>query len=589
MRRLLLLSFLTILSASQVSAYKKQSIDINVNGKQRNMVVFTPTKLPAKSPLFIVTHGMNQDPEYQYGSDKMYEMIDTAKFVIAYLRSDGNTWDIGGTNDQNFVIKTIDEMATRYDIDKERVYWSGFSMGSMLIHHCIGAMQTRIAAFAPTSGIQFSEQPWNNCKKPVNLLECIAYGDDVFGYEQYGIHDYIQNYAKHDKHTTYSKTTGYKPISSSWYNGDLEKWTGGANGGEVWLYSYNNGGHWPMDLNRHLIWNFCKRFSLNMPTARITQPAGETTHLCLAPQGEVQFPDITVKATAKATNAKVARVDFYDGKKLIDSLKASPYEITLTAPASGKHNLRVEVTDDKGKTTTASCLVNYATTQLSYNLFQNNRVEGAVPQNWYVCNGSAKRAGGGLPYTDGPRILHFTNSTKAFEYGLLVQNATSKEKAAWAKFGVKAGRSALTLHAGHYVIKYKVCNWNRPEFSPVTLAIENLDGQEMASRTYLPTVNIGNNTGNKFSGVQQQTFEFDIAETGDYVIVFYTDAARNADFVLGSINIQASSFVPTGINERLSSDTRRPTAVYDLTGRKLSAEQLKRGLYIIDGRKTVIR
>ena len=75
------------------------------------MVVFTPTTLPAHSPLFIVTHGMNQDPEYQYGSDKMYEMIDTAKFVIAYLRSDGNTWDIGGTKDQNFVIKTIDEMA----------------------------------------------------------------------------------------------------------------------------------------------------------------------------------------------------------------------------------------------------------------------------------------------------------------------------------------------------------------------------------------------------------------------------------------------------------------------------------------------
>ena len=589
MRRLLLLSFLTFLSASQVSAYKKQSIDINVNGKQRNMVVFTPTKFPAKSPLFIVTHGMNQDPEYQYGSDKMYEMIDTAKFVIAYLRSDGNTWDTGGTKDQNFVIKTIDEMATRFDIDKERVYWSGFSMGSMLIHHCIGAMQDKIAAFAPTSGIQFSEQPWNNCKKPVNLLECIAYGDDVFGYEQYGIHDYIQNYAKHDKHTTYSKTTGYKPISSSWYNGDLEKWTGGANGGEVWLYSYNNGGHWPMDLNRHLIWNFCKRFSLNMPKARITQPAGETTHLYLAPQGEVHFPDITVKATAKATNAKVVRVDFYDGKKFIDSLKASPYEVTLTAPASGKHNLRVEVTDDKGKTATASCLVNYATTQLSYNLFQNNRVEGAVPPSWYASNGSTKRIGGGLPYADGPRILHFTNSTKAFEYGLLVQNGTTREKAAWAKFGVKTARSTLTLHAGHYVIRYKVCNWNQPSFTPVTLAIENVDGLEVASKTVTPTVNIGGNTGNKFSGVQQQTLEFDITENGDYVIVFYTDAARNADFVLGSINIQASSYVPTGITEQPADATRRPSAVYDLSGRKLSAEQLKRGLYIIDGRKTVIR
>lgn len=573
----------------QTFAYKKQSVNITVNGKQRNMVVFTPNTLPAKSPLFIVTHGMNQDPEYQYGSDKMYEMIDTAKFVITYLRSDGNTWDIGGTNDQNFVIKTIDEMATRYDIDKERVYWSGFSMGSMLIHHCIAAMQTKIAAFAPTSGIQFSEQPWNNCKKPVNLLECIAYGDDVFGYEQYGIHDYIQNYAKHDKHTSYSKTTGYKPISSSWYNGDLEKWTGGPNGGEVWLYSYNNGGHWPMDLNRHLIWNFCKRFSLNMPTVRITQPAGETTCLCMAPQGEAMFPDITIKATAKATNAKVARVDFYDGKKFIDSLKASPFEATVTEPASGKHNLRVTVTDENGKTAEATCLVNYVKTQLSYNLLQNNKVEGAIPQNWYVSNGSIKRVGGGMPYADGCRILHFTNSTRAFEYGLLVQNATTREKAAFAKFGTSQGRSILSLYPGHYVIKYKVCNWNQPEFTPVTVAIEDSEGQEVASETVTPTVNIGNNTGNKFTGVQQQAFEFDIAETGDYVVAFYTGGTRNADFVLGQLTIIPSSFVSTGIKENVNVNENPKRGTFDLSGRRLSADQLKRGIYIIDGRKTVVR
>jgi poly(3-hydroxybutyrate) depolymerase len=199
----------------QLFAYEKQSIDIYVNGQKRNMVVFTPNTLPAKSPLLIVTHGMNQDPEYQYGSDKIYEMIDTAKFVVTYLRSDGNMWDTGGTKDQNFVIKTIDEMAARYNIDRDRVYWSGFSMGSMLIHHCMPNMQDKIAAFAPTSGIQFSEEPWNNCHKPVNLLECIAYGDDVFGYEQYGIHAYIENYALHDQHTRYSKTVGFRPFKGA--------------------------------------------------------------------------------------------------------------------------------------------------------------------------------------------------------------------------------------------------------------------------------------------------------------------------------------------------------------------------------------
>jgi len=592
MKRLRISLFITLLSVLQVSAYKKQSININVNGQQRNMVVFTPNTLPAKSPLFIVTHGMNQDPEYQYGSDKMYEMIDTAKFVITYLRSDGSTWDTGGTKDQNFVIQTIEEMAKKFDIDKERVYWSGFSMGSMLIHHCIANMQNRIAAFAPTSGIQFSEQPWNNCKKPVNLLECIAYGDDVFGYEKYGIHAYIENYAKHDKHTKYAKTTGYKPISSSWYNGDLERWTGGPNGGEVWLYSYNNGGHWPMDLNRHLIWNFCKRFSLNQPTARITAPAGEVTHLCMAPSGEATFPDITVTATAKAATGKIVKMDFYDGKTLIDSLSATPYTVTLPTPKAGKHSLRVEATDDKGKTAQASCLVNYATSTSTYSLHQTFKVEGAVPQNWYVSNGSTKRVGGGLPYTNGPRILRFTNTSKAFEYGLLVLNATTKAKAAWAKFGDKSGRSYLTLHAGRYALKYKLCNWNQPNFTPVTIAIEDLNGQEVASQTYTPTVNIGGDVSKKFTGVVQQTMEFDIPETGDFVIVFYADAAKNADFVLGQATIQALAFTATGIREidnGNGNNNGNGNGCYDLSGRRLSKESLKPGLYIIDGHKVAIK
>jgi poly(3-hydroxybutyrate) depolymerase len=594
MKHSTIILFLILLVALQATAYKKQSIDINVNGQQRNMVVFTPNDLPAKSPLFIVTHGMNQDPEYQYGSDKMYEIIDTAKFVISYLRSDGNTWDTGGTKDQNFVIKTIDEMASRFDIDTERVYWSGFSMGSMLIHHCIANMQNKIAAFAPTSGIQFSEQPWNNCKKPVNLLECIAYDDDVFGYEQYGIHAYIENYAKHDKHTNYSKTTGYKPIGSSWYDGDLEKWTGGPNGGEVWLYSYHNGGHWPMDLNRHLIWNFCKRFSLNMPMTRITQPAGESYYLVMAPKEEAVFPDLTIKATAKATNGKIEKMDFYDGSTLIESLSETPYTTTLTSPTVGAHTLRVVATDSNGKTAEASCPLNYATSQGTHNFSKFFNKENTVPQGWYVSNGSTKRIGGSLQYSDGPRILRFTNATRAFGYGILVQNATTKAKAAWARFGDNAARSYMTLHAGHYALKYKVCNWNKPEFTPITVAIENVGGEEVASQTYTPTVNIGGNVANKFTGVDQQILEFDIPTTGDYVIAFYTDAARNADFVLGQLSLQAVEYSAVGIKTIEYSRQYGEEECFDLSGRRIANPQssnrsLSPGLYIIGGRKIVIK
>ena len=590
---------LLLLFSLQASAYKKESININVNGQQRNMVVFTPNSLPAKSPLFIVTHGMNQSPEYQYDSDKMYQMIDTAKFVITYLRSDGNMWDTGGTKDQNFVIKTIDEMATRYDIDRDRVYWSGFSMGSMLIHHCIANMQNKIAAFAPTSGIQFSESPWNNCKKPVNLLECIAYDDDVFGYEQYGIHAYIEHYATHDKHTQYSKTIGYKPISSSWFDGDLEKWTGGPNGGEVWLYSYHNGGHWPMDLDRHLIWNFCKRFTLNQPKAKITQPAGETTYIYMTRE-TVAFPDVTIEATATATGGQVEKVEFYDGNTLLETLSEAPYTTTLTAPMAGNHELRAVVTDTNGKKGESSCMVNCTTIKTAYTMTQNFKTEGIVPQNWYVSNGRVKRVGGGLPFTSGCRLLRFTNSTRAFEYGLLVENIAGSEKSAWAKLGDGDARSHLTLHAGHYSFKYKLCNWNKPEFSPVTVTIEDLNGQEIASQTYTPNVNIGGNTANKFTGLTVQTIEFDIRETGDYVIAFYADAAKNADFVLGQAALQLKKVEESGIKEINNSQIHYSPSwkngCFDLSGRRASGEvvgehqrTLKKGLYIIDGRKTTIK
>ena len=73
-------------------------------------------------------------------------------------------------------------MATRYKIDRKRVYWSGFSMVSMLLFHCMPNMLDKIAAFAPTSGIQFSEEPWKKCAKKVNVMECIAYNKFVRGF-----------------------------------------------------------------------------------------------------------------------------------------------------------------------------------------------------------------------------------------------------------------------------------------------------------------------------------------------------------------------------------------------------------------------
>ena len=588
MRRSVFSIFLFLILALQASAYKKQEINITVNGQSRNMVVFTPSTLPAKSPLFIVTHGMNQDPEYQYGADKMYEMIDTAKFVITYLRSDGSTWDTGGTKDQNFVISTIDEMEKRFDIDTNRVYWSGFSMGSMLIHHCIANMQDKIAAFAPTSGIQFSEQPWNNCKKPVNLLECIAYDDNVFGYEQYGIHDYIENYAKHDNHTNYTKTANYKPISSSWYNGDLEKWTGGPNGGEVWLYSYHNGGHWPMDLNRHLIWNFCKRFSLNKtaPIVSITSPKGGGMYYSYAPQGEATFPDITIEASAYDPNGTISQVDFYDNNTLIATVTAEPYKATLSGATAGIHTLKVVATDNDGETGSTSAKVTLSAPQAAVVLSSKFTEANSVPAGWVTYDSDEKRIGYVGGFGQGCRILQMTGSPRDFTYGLYIRNKNGQAHQGYAKYGLPEANCSMTLARGHYTLKYRICNWNREEFSKVEVAVEKLDdGQAVAQVEYMPTVNVGNVTSNSFSGSKQETFEFDVYEGGNYVLAIYSDASGWSDALIGYLSLAYSGEPVTAITTVAAADSL--DRIYNLNGQAIANPS--KGIFIKNGKKVVLK
>ena len=271
-RFLLLLTFCTM-SVLNAFSYEKDSLFINVNNVSRNFILFTPDNVEEELPLMIVTHGLNQNATYQYNGDCLWQLIDKEKFIVAYLNANGGQWDIGGSGEFDFINKTIDYIDNKYNIDRNRLYWSGFSMGSMLIYHSIGKeIGKKFAAFAPTSGIQFSETPWTERQDPVNLIHCHGYDDTVFVYDSldwryhYSIRDYVTHFAVDvNKSANYKKTPNYYPDKSGrcgWVNGDKEEWTDGTDGGVVELLSVKGHGHWPTVAFRDEIWNFCKRFSL---------------------------------------------------------------------------------------------------------------------------------------------------------------------------------------------------------------------------------------------------------------------------------------------------------------------------------------
>jgi hypothetical protein len=213
----------------------------------------------------------------------------------------------------------------------------------------------------------------------------------------------------------------------------------------------------------------------------------------------------------------------------------------------------------------------------------------AIPAGWTTYDSSEKRTGYSGGYSSGCRVLQFTGSEKGFTYGLYFRNINGRAKQGYAKLGLSSAGTTISLAPGHYTLKYKVCNWNQPNFTPVTVAIEKAaDGQEVASTVYTPTVNLKSSTVDKFS-TALQSFEFDIPETGDYVLAFYADAAKNADFVLGTLTIQAKSFT-TDIKEietTSKSLRQKSNVLYDLSGRRVADESKKHGIYIQGGRKVV--
>lgn len=251
------------MAACTLWASKQSEVTITVDGKARGMIVYTPNQMKEKMPLMIVCHGMNCTAEQQMWGDHLYDLVDAEKFVLCYLRANGSTWDTGGESDMNFVTQTIDAMAEQYRIDRRRVYWSGFSMGSMLIYHSIDKMTGRIAAFAPTSGIQFSEQPWTRLTRPVNLIHVQAYDDGTFDYKRYGVREYVEHFALYNQCTAHEVTNNYYPHGKTTWYADKEVWADGKDGSEVELMFYTEGSHWPKDGNQYEIWAFCKRHSLS--------------------------------------------------------------------------------------------------------------------------------------------------------------------------------------------------------------------------------------------------------------------------------------------------------------------------------------
>lgn len=144
MKKLLLFVFTAI---SSIFAFNQQtSATIDVGGEIRDYIYYQPGIYDGSTPVpvLFVFHGIG-DQASNMAQAGFNQMSDTANFIPVYMQGTLNilsqtAWNNGTalastSNDLGFVAQVLDSIQTWYNIDPDRIYACGFSMGGIMSHH----------------------------------------------------------------------------------------------------------------------------------------------------------------------------------------------------------------------------------------------------------------------------------------------------------------------------------------------------------------------------------------------------------------------------------------------------------------------
>ena len=328
---------ITILTISMVTNAQTRKTIIS-EGQKREYLQYAPSGLGSKRPLIISCHGMNQSAQYQWDMLKDAKTLaDKEKFVIVLPEGINKGWDISGDRDINLIKDLIAQMKKDFDIDENRVYLSGFSMGGMLTYHAMNKIPNVIAAFAPISGYPMWGFTYTG-KRAIPVIHHHGTGDDVCVYSnvQRNIDELVKKNKCNSTPTITKNYGGYSHITR-------KEWGGGTDGVKVVLMELANKGHWISNEGLYTldeIWKFCKNYSLQEKPVRVEITSPVT--------GAKTSKDVTLKVKAESSQGNITAVRFFlDGTRKAE-VTAPPYEYQYKDLAEGEHTLLAQAVDDKG-------------------------------------------------------------------------------------------------------------------------------------------------------------------------------------------------------------------------------------------------
>ena len=275
------------------SAQQTINASITHDGIERDYILYVPEIYDGSTavPLVLNFHGFGSSASQQMFYGDFRDIADTEGFLLVHPEGTtliGNQfWNVGfpglssTIDDVGFTEALIDELATLYTIDLDRVYATGMSNGGSMSFLLACQLSEKIAAVASVTG-SMTQDTFDDCNAqlPTPVLQIHGTEDDVVSYNENNlslpIPDVISYWVDHNNCETTPTTTTLpdvdvsdgSTIEYSVYedgdNGITTEHMKVIGGGHTWPGSILNSAGTNQDIDASMeIWLFFSRYDIN--------------------------------------------------------------------------------------------------------------------------------------------------------------------------------------------------------------------------------------------------------------------------------------------------------------------------------------
>ena len=276
--------FIVCISFSYAQGYISETIQYD--GLTREYSIYVPASYDGTTsfPLLFNFHGGGGDIASQIAIADMSPIADTANFIVVYPQarqdpSDGNSFNwipkVPGTfDDVPFISSLIDTIAINYEIDQNRIYACGYSLGGDMSFELACKLNSRIAAIAPVARTM-QANPDSFCfpEHPTGVLTILGTDDNNSPYNgitYVGVEYYLSAAATHSYWANHNNCDVNPTMST--VSPSVERYTWSTTSGCSYVEELKviGGGHdWPGSFGNMTIdaseeiWQFVSRYDIN--------------------------------------------------------------------------------------------------------------------------------------------------------------------------------------------------------------------------------------------------------------------------------------------------------------------------------------